>query len=228
VRIVQVFDWSVFLCLLYLLVQFSILLNPTDMNNLSKRSYLCFSIIFLPFYILLLISCDEPRTEMRAVILEPIQPIFNTEAPTQAIGGNSEQMLAQTFTVQRDGVITGVYLPIGCSDGALDIEIRNVDDDTPGSVILTGNSFEADEIRSGVGVFERLRFPEISVIAGQRLSFVLKNDNGSCGMSRGPVGDSYTGGEAWFDARPNAPGWRPLTIGTGIHDLVFLVVLELD
>ena len=198
------------------------------MNNLSKRSYLCFSIIFLPICFLLLVSCDEPRTEKRSVILEPIQPIFNAEAPTQAIGGNSEQMLAQTFTVQRDGVITGVYLPIGCSDGILAIEIRNVVDDIPGSTVISENSFEANEIRSDVGVFEQLHFPEISVTAGQRLSLVLKNDTGSCGISRGPEGDPYTGGEAWFDARPNAPGWRPLTIGTGIHDLVFLVVMELN
>ncbi|MCC5907319.1 MAG: hypothetical protein JJU13_13995 [Balneolaceae bacterium] len=173
-------------------------------------------------------SCDIPDDEITGIILEPIQPVFDADSPTQAIGGSSEQMLAQTFTVERDGNLAGVYLPIGCSDGTLEIEIRNVEDDIPGSTLLAENSFVADDIRSGVGVFERLRFPEVSVTAGQQLSFVLKNETGSCGMSRAPTGDSYTGGEAYFDARPNEPGWRPLTIGTGIHDLVFLMVMELE
>ena len=185
-------------------------------------------LILISFSALLVLSCDMPGSDERSAILEPLQPIFTTGTPTQAIGGNSEQMLAQTFTVQRDGYLTGIYLPLGCSDGVLDIEIRNVDENLPGTVVLAENSYEADEIRSEVTVLELFRFPEVSVEAGQKLSFVLKNDNGSCGMSRAPEGDTYTGGEAYYDARPNAPGWRPLTIGTGIHDLVFLMVMELE
>jgi hypothetical protein len=173
-------------------------------------------------------SCDIPNNEITGIILEPIQPVFDGDSPTQAIGGGSEQILAQTFMVERDGSLTGIYLPIGCSDGTLEIEIRNVEDDLPGSTLLAENSIEAGDVRSGVGVFERLRFPEVSVTAGQQLSFVLKNESGSCGMNRALEGDSYTGGEAYFDARPNEPGWRPLTIGTGIHDLVFLMVMELE
>ena len=173
-------------------------------------------------------SCDMPENEIKGTILEPIQPIFDTDGPTQAIGGSSEQILAQTFTVERDGTLTGIYLPLGCADGALKIELRNIEDELPGADILSENSFEADDVMSEVGVFERFRFPGVSVTSGQELSFVLKNETGSCGMSRGPEGDSYTGGEAYFDARPNEPGWRPLTIGTGIHDLVFLMIMELE
>ena len=168
-----------------------------------------------------------PGNVLRSTILEPVQPVLTFGTPTQAIGGNSDQILAQTFTVQRDGFLTGIYLPLGCSDGILNIEIRDVEENLPGTVVLSESSYEADEIRSGVTIFELLRFPEVSVEAGLKLSFVLRNDSGSCGMSRAPEGDTYSGGEAYYDARPNAPGWRPLTIGTGIHDLVFLVVMEL-
>jgi hypothetical protein len=212
---------------MYLLV--SIHVNPAIKMILKNQYFVQIAAIFTLFiYFVAANSCDSSIPGVRTAILEPIQPIFNPEAPTQAIGGGSEQMLAQTFTVGRDGILTGIYLPIGCSDGILKIEIRNVEDEVPGPTILAENSFEADDIRSQVGVFERFRFSEVSVTAGQQLSFVLKNESGSCGMSRGPAGDSYTGGEAWFDARPNPPGWRPLTIGTGIHDLVFLMLMELE
>ena len=129
-------------------------------------------LILISFSALLVLSCDMPGSDERSTILEPLQPIFTTGTPTQAIGGNSEQMLAQTFTVQRDGYLTGIYLPLGCSDGVLDIEIRNVEDNLPGTVVLSESSYTADEIRSDVTVFELFRCPELSVEAGLKLSFV--------------------------------------------------------
>lgn len=182
---------------------------------------------FMLMNLLFFTSCDSPEGDGYSIILEPIQKFFDAEGPTQAVGGNSEQMLAQTLTLERDGNLTGIYLPIGCTNGTLEIEIRNVEDGLPGSTLLAKNTYDASGIRSEVGTFERFHFPKVSVTAGQRLSFVLKNESGSCGLSRGLAGDLYTEGDAFFDARPNAPGWRPLTIGTGIHDLVFLMVLEM-
>jgi hypothetical protein len=45
---------------------------------------------------------------------------------------------------------------------------------------------------------------------------------GDCAVWAGPVGDPYTGGHAWFDARPNAPHvWVRANVGTGRDDLPF-------
>lgn len=193
----------------------------------TRLSSYCTLCLLMAFFINTT-ACEDPRSDENRAILEPVQQNLDATSGTSAIGGGSEQMLAQTFTIEREGTLAGIYLPIGCSDGILEIEIRNVEADEPGSIVHSSQVFEADDIVRDVSVFERFRITALTVAAGDRLAFVLKNESGSCGMARGPVGDSYTGGEGYFDARPNAPGWRPLTIGTGIHDLPFLIVLELE
>ncbi len=177
-------------------------------------------------FILLASACEDLRTEGKVTILEPVQHVLDAETGTNAIGGGSEQILAQTFTIERNGNLTGIYLPIGCSDGNLEIEIRNVEADELGSTVHSSEVFSADDIVRDVRVFQLFALPFLSVSAGDQLAFVLQNESGSCGMARGPEGDSYRGGEGFYDARPNAPGWRSITIGTGIHDLPFLIVLE--
>ena len=185
-------------------------------------------LILLSVFILHASACEDLRTERKVTILEPVQHVLDAETGTNAIGGGSEQILAQTFTIERNGNLTGIYLPIGCSDGNLEIEIRNVEAGEPGSTVHSREVFSADDIVRDVSVFQLFSLSSFSVSAGDRLAVVLQNESGSCGMARGPEGDSYSRGEGFYDARPNAPGWRPLTIGTGIHDLPFLIVLEAD
>ena len=58
------------------------------------------------------------------------------------------------------------------------------------------------------GVFQSFRLRgRLDVVVGQQLAFVLSNAEGSCGLASAPAGDSYASGEAFFDARPNPPGW---------------------
>lgn len=177
---------------------------------------------------LLATACDgAPQPGTNETILEPIQPGFAPAAPTHAIGGASEQQLAQTFTIVRDGTLAGVFLPVGCGSGQLEIEIRNVEGDEPGTTVLGSQHFSAESIVTDVTVFKLFRLPGLPVSAGDRLAMVLRNPTGSCGMASGPEGDPYPGGEAFFDARPNPPGWLRL-FGRGVNDLAFQVMLEVS
>lgn len=174
---------------------------------------------------LVTVSCIGSRTG--ETILEPIQPVIVSSAPTQAIGGSSEQKLAQTFTINREGILTGVFLPLNCSSGELDVEIRDVAGNEPGTAVLSSGSFNAESIVTEVTVFKLFRLPDVAVSNGDRLTLVLTNSSGTCGVSSGPIGDLYTDGEGFYDARPNPPGWpRFLDFDSTAQDLAFQVLLE--
>jgi hypothetical protein len=129
-----------------------------------------------------------------------------------AIGGASEQQLAQTVTVGLAGELVGVFLPIGCDSGRLLIEIRTLDDGSPGDVVLGRRRFDAVDVPPIGPVFRLFRMGAgLSFAAGDRFAIVLRNREGSCGIFRGPVGDSYARGEGFFQALPNPPGWVPFS-----------------
>lgn len=172
-------------------------------------------------------ACDgAPPAGSTVTVLSPIQPAFEAGAPTQAVGGPSEQQLAQTFTLDRDGTLVGVYLPLSCASGQLELEIRSLDGDEPGATVLESASFAADVFIAEVAVFRRFPMSALAVSNGDRLALVLRNPTGSCGLAGGVEGDPYAGGEGFFDARPNPPGWRRL-FGEGGSDLPFQIMLEI-
>lgn len=186
---------------------------------------------FLYLFILttsfIFVSCDGSGTEPGETILDPIQPIIVSTAPTHAIGGSSEQKLAQTFTINHDGTLTGVFLPLDCSSGELNVEIRNLDGSLPGATVVSSNSFSADSLVTGITVFKLFSLPASTVVSGDQFALVLSNETGTCGMSSGPIGNPYTDGEGFYDARPNAPGWlRFADFDSTAQDLAFQVLLE--
>jgi hypothetical protein len=65
--------------------------------------------------------------------------------------------------------------------------------------------------------------PPLGMRPGTQYAFVLQS-SGSCGLMPGPVGDPYAGGDAYFDAAPNPPGWYSISIGTDRFDLGFQTV----
>lgn len=173
------------------------------------------------------LSCEDPGTETGEIILNPIQPVVVTSASTLAIGGTSEQKLAQTFTINYNGILTGVFLPLYCSSGELNVEIRNIDGSLPDTSVVSSNSFPADSLVTGVTVFKQFSLPDLSVSAGDQLALVLSNETGTCGMSAGPIGNPYTDGEGFYDARPNPAGWiRFSDFDSTAQDLAFQVLME--
>lgn len=156
------------------------------------------------------------------------QPAIDAGETTLAIGGASEQKLAQTFTVGLAGRLAEVRLPIGCEDGRLDVEIQGTTaTGEPDGGVLVRRSFRAEALPGVVpATFVPLSLPRrLTVAPGEVLAVVLSNETGTCGVASGPDGDSYPGGHAWYDARPNPPGWLPLAPGSAEDDLPFQTVV---
>ena len=62
---------------------------------------------------------------------------------------------------------------------------------------------------------------------GDRFAIVLLTFPGSCQFLAGPIGDSYSGGDAFFDAPPNPTGWvRICDSPNGRCDLPFQTLVE--
>lgn len=162
-------------------------------------------------------------------VLDQEQPNADTGIGGLAIGGTSEQMLAQTVTVGRAGALTEVRLPIACSTGSAVVQIQGVDGSgKPNGVTLATRQVPGALLPSTFPpAFQTFRFgSKLFFKPGQRFAIVLRVSKlpQSCGVFQGPTGDPYAGGELFYDARPNPPGWLPA--GSG-RDLPFeTLVLE--
>jgi hypothetical protein len=158
--------------------------------------------------------------------LDQQQATVDPSAGTNAIGGASQQILAQVVTNGRAGRLVEVRLPVGCSSGNLIVEIRYVSSTTGEPV---GTAVSAETVAGGTipppvppPAFRRVRLSvPVWVGVGDRVAIVLSSA-GQCAIASGPVGDPYPGGHSWFDARPNAPHvWVRGNVGTGRDDLPF-------
>ena len=170
-----------------------------------------------------------------APLVDQQQPVIDDSVGGLAIGGFSDELLAQTFTVGLAGDFVEVDLPIACSTGdPLILEIQGVAaTGEPDGTVLRSQTY------SGAGLPSFFPDPPflrpfvlsvpLPVTVGDRLAIVL-NSPGECGIFQGPLGDPYAGGDGWFDARPNPPGW--LQLSTGLlpadqrFDLPFATVVD--
>lgn len=164
-------------------------------------------------------------------VIDQQQPIIDTSVGGLAIGGSSAQKLAQIVTAGASGFLTEVRFPVACDPGSnLVVEIQGVAGGAPNGVVLTSQTIP------GAGLppffpsppsFRGLVFSApVSVSAGDRFAIVLKS-GGSCGVFQGPLGDSYPGGNLYFDALPNPPGWVCVCSFPGDRfDLPFQTLVE--
>lgn len=166
-----------------------------------------------------LISLVAAASAMAFDIVDQEQ-LMTTSTPF-AIGGGSDQELAQTFTVGADGFLTQIGIPVGCSSGELIVEIQRLNaDGEPSGVVVASARVPAEDLPPPPDDFETIFLsPPLRVRPGDRFAIVLKNPTGSCGILSGPSGDSYGGGVFFYDSRPNPPGWiggkdRPAPRGT--------------
>ena len=168
-----------------------------------------------------------------AVVLA--QPMIDQEqvnvdtGSTYAVGGASEQKLAQVFTAGLSGKLTYVTVPVTCDPAAtLTVTIEKTSGGVPiGSVLaletIAGSNFPTIVPSPAVG-FRIVRFSNPpAVTAGTSYAVVLEAGKDSCGLYHGPAGDTYGGGAAFFDARPNPPGWVAIT---PVLDLAFQTFVE--
>ena len=181
----------------------------------------------------LLIACtfisQSAVAQLGAAIVDQEQPYVDASKGSWAIGGASDQKLAQTFEVGFDGTLESIRFVIGCSTGKLVAEIQGVTRrGEPDGRPLARRAYPVTDFPSTLLV----RFDALDIGRGSRLSagdmfaIVLTNPTGSCGVAQGPTADVYRSGRGFFDARPNPPGWIPIKEGSGKDDLPFQVWLS--
>jgi hypothetical protein len=192
----------------------------------------------LPGLSLLLIAVST-QAQSPGVFVDQMQPLVDTSVGGMAIGGPSQEKLSQTVTVGHSGHLRGVFLPIGCDSGRLIVEIRSVEPSgAPGIVLIARRAFPAEQVTVIGPLFRYFKFEDdddrdrdhdrdLTFLAGSRFAIVLRNPTGTCGIFRGPVGDTYTGGSGFFDALPNPPGWVPFSPTETRLDLPFMTVMNL-
>jgi len=158
-------------------------------------------------------------------VVDQQQTAFSTSF-TFAVGGGSNQKLAQVVTAGLSGTLTEVRLPVACSTGSsLIVEIQGVSAGIPNGVVL------ASQVHTGlptpVPTFQSLTFSSpTSFTAGTQFAIVLRS-TGVCQTFRGPVGNPYVGGDAFFQSLPNPPNvWISISVGTGEFDLPFQTVVD--
>ncbi len=156
------------------------------------------------------------------------QPVIDSSIGGLAIGGAYAQKLAQTVTAGVSGALTEARFPIACSSGTLTVEVQGIDGDLPDGNVLAFATVPATDLPSfypAPPVFRSIMFPQpVALMSGTRYALVLTS-SGDCGIFQGPTGDSYSGGNAYYDSRPNAPGVWLLMSGSRL-DLPFQTVMS--
>jgi len=177
----------------------------------------------------LLVAASPLGAQPPSLMVDQEQPTIDAAENTLAIGGDSEQKLAQTFTVGLSGRLAEVRLPIGCETGRLEVEIQGTTaTGEPDGTVLVRRSFRAETLPGVVpATFVAFSLPRrLGVEPGDVLALVLSNESGTCGIAASPDGDTYAAGRAWYDARPNLPGWLTLSPGSAEDDLPFQTVVR--
>jgi hypothetical protein len=157
-------------------------------------------------------------------VLDQQQPVFR---PTfsMAIGGSSDQKLGQVVTTGIAGRISAVGLVVACHGGSgLLLQIQE-------APLQGASQVLSSQVVTGIGPDFPTAFrtyalaTPVFMARGSRFAIVL-HSTGSCGMRPGPDGDPYVGGQGYFDARPNPPGWLCLCSFPGFWDLPFQTFVE--
>lgn len=170
-------------------------------------------------------------TAHAGIVADQEQLMIDASAGFLGVGGDSEQKLAQTFTVGADGELVGLRLPIaGCGRGDLLLEIRELDGGRPEGRLLRAVTIPGDEVQVSYEGFQDFFFPMgLDVTAGDRLAFTVQTvgEDSYCSYATAPVGDLYPSGEGYFDSRPNPPGWVSWKeFPTDPQDLAFATLLD--
>ena len=145
------------------------------------------------------------------------------------------QNLAQTFTATSNQWLGYLELPVGCADGVLlNVQIR---DGLGGAILYEAN---VAGLSGGVSTWKLIQVYDAATSRGIRLrknqqySIQLAAFPGpdatenTCGIARGPAGNSYSGGRAYYQDPINGPAFIPLPNGepTDDEDLPFITLVR--
>ena len=143
-------------------------------------------------------------------VIDQQQPTIDATVGALVIGGGSSQKLAQTVTTGISGLLTAVRVPIAGDSGDLILEIQDVAAGEPNGVVLASAEFAAATLPiffPAPPSFRTLLLTvPIAFSSGDAFAIVL-HSLGAFAVFQGPPGDSYAGGNLFFDALPNPPGW---------------------
>ena len=142
----------------------------------------------------------------------------------EACAGCNRRSLGGTHRSQTSGRL----FPTG---PGLVIEIQGVTAGMPNGTVFASQSIPASSLPPAAFPSPP-EFRELgislppNIAAGTPFAIVLKSA-GECAVSVGPVGDPYPGGNLYFDARPNPPGWVCVCSFPGDRfDLPFQTLVE--
>jgi hypothetical protein len=161
------------------------------------------------------------------------QPVIDINVGGLGIGGASQEKLAQVVTAGASGTLTQVRFPVACDSGDLIVQIQGVTGGIPNGVVLASQAIPAASLPAffptpGFVSLRNLVFTTPTPISAGSQFAVILSSTGECGVFQGPVGDSYSRGNAFFDARPNAAGvWVSISDFPGARfDLPFQTLME--
>jgi hypothetical protein len=132
------------------------------------------------------------------------------------------------------GLLTEVRLPVACgSSGDLLVQIQGVTGGFPNGAVLATQAIPAASLPGffpspGVVNLRNLVFTTPAPItAGSQFAIVLSS-TGECGVFQGPLGDSYPGGNAFYDGRRGSANiWVSISDFAGARfDLPFQTLIE--
>jgi hypothetical protein len=181
--------------------------------------------------VVLIVILGTVSATSAASVIDQQQPLIDASVGPLPIGGGSTEKLAQVVTAGAAGFLTEVRLPVSCDPGSnLVVEIQGVTAGTPNGVVLTSQTIPGASLPPFSPSPPSLRGLVFSVPVAfsstDRFAIVLKSA-GSCSVFRGPVGDSYPGGNLYFDALPNPSGWVCVCSFPGDRfDLPFQTLVE--
>jgi hypothetical protein len=167
-----------------------------------------------------------------APIIDQEQPQIDITLNPIAVGGLSEQKIAQTVTVLNPGTLIGVNLPIACNTDLL-VEIQGVTAGQPNGITLTQEVIPSASLPPPVlGKMRGIIFSSpIEFAAGEQFAIVLAVSSSvptvdeSCGIAPSSEEAEYPGGGAFFDSRPNRVGvWVPFG-NSGTDDIPFQTIM---
>jgi hypothetical protein len=157
-----------------------------------------------------------------AFVVDQQQPDFDPGGNPLAIGGPSDQLLAQVVTTGIAGPLAALNLPVSCGPASnLVVDIEGVSGGLPDGSVLTSQTVAAADLppfEPGSEAFRTIVFtvPE-SFAAGEEFAIVLSSA-GSCSIVPPTSGAAYSGGSAYFHDTQPGPYWHSLAPPLGPAD----------